>query len=155
MPGREKPLDLQAVSDLWGAIIGFPLFFGMFFGVLLVPFFDGGVPEDKHWPWLGVLLLVGAFLGWGGTAIIRPRLSELARRGKWVPPGTPRHPVLVPTVLALFLMAVGAAVVVGTGSLVVWLGTLGCPPLLATALVLGAISLLVWLSVVWLARMVR
>lgn len=106
MPGRDKLLHLQSITDLWGTIIGFPIFFGMIFGMLFVV----DVPEGKQWEWLCVLVLVGAFLGFCSSAGNRSRLSELARRGEWVPPGALRHPALLGIALGLFLMAGGAAI---------------------------------------------
>ena len=117
MPGREKPLHLQSVSDLWVTIIIFPVFLGTLFGT----FFVVDVPEGKQWQWLCTLVLFGAFFGFLGTAGIRSRLSELTRRGQWVPPGATRRPALVGVVLGLFFVAGSMVFMVGFVSLVTWL----------------------------------
>jgi hypothetical protein len=88
---------------LWPWIVA-PPFFAVV-GVAL-PFTSTSGPGG------GVGLILGslAFLGVWATAVSRPLLMELARRGEWVPPGTARRPVLVALAIPVLILAAGGAV---------------------------------------------
>jgi hypothetical protein len=95
--------DPPTATDLWAMIIGPPVIGGLaLYGPLWGDF----------WFTLGGI----AFLGIWAVAMNSPFLRELAHRGKWVPPGTARHPVLV----AIALTALLAAVVVAGLLTLVW-----------------------------------
>jgi hypothetical protein len=87
----------RTAIDLWALIIGLAVVFGL---AIYGPFWGN--------PWL--ILGDIAFLGIWAVAISKPFMSELARRGDWVPPGTARHPVLVAIALTALLAAAVVAV---------------------------------------------
>jgi hypothetical protein len=90
---------------LWPWIIVPPFFAVVGVGLPLT-----STPTDgDEWGKVGLILGSLAFLGIWATAISRPLLKELARRGEWVPPGTARYPVLVALALpVLILFTVGS-----------------------------------------------
>jgi hypothetical protein len=56
------------------------------------------------------LVVAGGFFGALATAVAASSVSELVRRGAWVPPGTAGHPALVAVVLVALIMAAVVAV---------------------------------------------
>jgi hypothetical protein len=96
-----KPPRLQTTTSLWLAIAFFSVIAGM---VLCAPML-GTFPEGKEWHRLGALLVLGGFFGAIATAVGVSHLSELVRRGAWVPPGTARYPALVAIILVVLLAA--------------------------------------------------
>jgi hypothetical protein len=92
---------------LWWALIVAPLFFGVV--AVALPLTSTPVEGDEGGK-AGFILGSLAFLGIWATAVSRPLLKELARRGEWVPPGTARCPVLVALAIPVLIHAVGGAV---------------------------------------------
>jgi hypothetical protein len=93
----------QTATDLWAVIIGPAVVVGL---AIYGPFWG------DFWLILGGI----AFLGIWAVAMSNPFLRELASRGRWVPPGTARHPALV----AIALTALLAAAVVAVLLTLVW-----------------------------------
>ena len=89
MAGR--PPRLQSITDLWAVIIFVSVIAGM---ASCAPIL-GTFPEGQEWKRLGALLTVGGFFGAIAPVVGVFHLSELVRRGAWVPPGTARHPLPV------------------------------------------------------------
>jgi hypothetical protein len=96
---------------LWAFIVAPP-----FFAVLGVGLALTSISVDGPGGRVGLLLASLAFLGIWATAVSRPLLKELARRGEWVPPGTARQPVLVALAIPVLIHAVGGAVM----SVMIW-----------------------------------
>jgi hypothetical protein len=111
------PLERETVAELWIGIIVMPVFGGMIASVPLA----GTSTDGGAWGTLWVVLAVGGFFMFGALVMGVLRLEELRRRGAWVPPGTDRHPVLVPFALALLIMtAAGAFMHVGRWLVQLW-----------------------------------
>jgi hypothetical protein len=104
-PGRAAALESQPADGLWVAMIFPPVFAGL---ILCIPLM--GTSKGGPWGNIFVLLLVGAVLVIWATVVSPPRLRELARRGKWAPPGTTAHPYRVAFALTALIMAAAVAV---------------------------------------------
>jgi formate hydrogenlyase subunit 3/multisubunit Na+/H+ antiporter MnhD subunit len=100
-------LNQDERGRLWAFIV-VPPFFGVV-GIGL-PLTSTSVDGDE-WGKVGLILGSLAFLGIWVTAISKPLLKELARRGEWVPPGTTRYPVLVALAIPVLILAALGAVV--------------------------------------------
>ena len=103
MPGT--PPRLQSTTSLWLTVVFFSVIAGM---VVCVPLL-GAFREGQEWKRIGTLLTLGGFFGGAATAVGVAHLSELLRRGAWVPPGTVRHRVLVAAGLVTLVAASVAA----------------------------------------------
>ncbi len=101
-----EPLLNENERGLWWALSIAPPFFAVV-GIAL-PLTSTSV--DGPGGRVGLILGSLAFLGIWTTAVSRPLLKELTRRGEWVPPGTARYPVLVALAVSVVILAVGGAV---------------------------------------------
>jgi hypothetical protein len=95
------PPRLQSTTDLWAVLFAFSTFAGLAFCAPLAGKFAEGEEGNR----LLAQLVVGGFFGALATAIAVSSLSEMVRRGAWVPPGTARHTVLVAIMLVAPIMA--------------------------------------------------
>ncbi len=118
--GRERPLNQQAVSELWGGVVALPVLGGVLVGATLL-----GTPRPGGlMPGWAATLLMAGFVGLLGYVLAGPRLAELSRRGAWVPPGRASRPTLVAAGVSAALVVAGAALLVGTALVSEWLGQL-------------------------------
>jgi hypothetical protein len=103
MPAQH--LNRDELGRLWAFIVAPPFFAVLGVGVALTSTSVEG-PGGK----VGLILGSLAFLGIWATAVSRLLLTDLARRGEWVPPGSARYPVLVALAMPVLIHAVGLAV---------------------------------------------
>jgi hypothetical protein len=91
MPGLPTPIEKETVAKLWVVMLGFP---GLLSVMLALTFFGKQDPSCPQWYiWLvrGGVALFTWTLGWLSAG---NRFRELARRGRWVPPGAVGKPWL-------------------------------------------------------------
>ena len=104
-PKPAGDLNTDERGRLWAFIIAPP-----FFAILGVALALTSTSVEGPGGRVGLILGSLAFFGIWATAVSRPLLKELARRGEWVPPGTARHPLLVALAIPVLIHAVGGTV---------------------------------------------
>lgn len=105
-PGKPAAtLESKPTDELWAPVIFPPVFAGL---ILCIPIM--GTSRGGPWGNIFILFLVGAAFVICGAVVNPPRLLELARRGKWAPPGTTTHPYHVGVALTALIMAAVVAI---------------------------------------------